>query len=98
MDPSLKGDVLSKLIAFLQTSWFIIQAIARRQQGLALTELELVTLTLASLNAATFVIWLLVAQATWIAGTYLKTEAQLSQVEEVGVIGLFFVDHDLNIL
>jgi len=30
MDPSLKGDVLSKLIAFLQTSWFIIQAIARR--------------------------------------------------------------------
>jgi len=50
---------------------------------LALTELELVTLALAGLNAATFVIWSLVAQATWT----LKTEAQPSQVEEVGVIG-----------
>jgi len=41
-----KGDVLFKLIAILQTSWFIIQCIARGQQRLALTELELVTLAL----------------------------------------------------
>jgi len=52
-----KGDVLFKLIAILQTSWFIIQCIARGQQRLALTELELVTLALASLNAVTFAIW-----------------------------------------
>ena len=52
-----KGDVLFKLIAILQTSWFIMQCIARGQQRLALTELELVTLALASLNAATFGIW-----------------------------------------
>jgi len=52
-----KGDFLFKLIAILQTSWFIIQSIARGQQGLALTELELVTLALASLNAVTFGIW-----------------------------------------
>ena len=52
-----KGDVLFKLITILQTSWFIIQCIARGQQGLALTELELVTLALASLNAVTFAIW-----------------------------------------
>jgi len=52
-----KGDVLFKLIAILQTSWFIIQCIARSQQRLALTELELVTLALASLNAVTFAIW-----------------------------------------
>jgi len=52
-----KGDILFKLIAILQTTWFIIQCIARGQQRLALTELELVTLALASLNAVTFAIW-----------------------------------------
>jgi len=52
-----KGDILFKLVAILQTSWFIIQCIARGQQRLALTELELVTLALASLNALTFAIW-----------------------------------------
>ena len=52
-----KGDALSKIIAILQTTWFIVQCIARGQQRLALTELELVTLALASLNAVTFAIW-----------------------------------------
>ena len=52
-----KGDALSKIIAILQTSWFIVQCVARGQQRLALTELELVTLALASLNAVTFAIW-----------------------------------------
>ena len=52
-----KGDALSKIIAILQTSWFIVQCIARAQQRLALTELELITLGLASLNAVTFAIW-----------------------------------------
>lgn len=52
-----KGDALSKVIAILQTTWFIVQCIARWQQRLALTELELVTLALASLNAVTFGIW-----------------------------------------
>ena len=52
-----KGDALSKIITILQTTWFIVQCIARGQQRLALTELELVTLALASLNAVTFAIW-----------------------------------------
>src|SRR5258705_3586200 len=52
-----KGDILSKLIAILQTTWFILQCIARGQQRLTLTELELVTLALASLNAITYVFW-----------------------------------------
>ena len=52
----LKGDALWKIIAIVQTTWFIIQSIARGQQQLALTELELITLALASLNAATFAI------------------------------------------
>ena len=32
-----KGDGLSKLIFILQTSWFIVQCIARHMQGLDLT-------------------------------------------------------------
>jgi len=52
-----KADALAKSIAFLQTTWFLIQCIARRHQRLVLTELELVTVALASLNAFTFAIW-----------------------------------------
>lgn len=52
-----KGDALSKLIAILQSTYFILQCIARTQRGLAITELELVTLALASLNAVTFGFW-----------------------------------------
>lgn len=52
-----KGDGLSKLLAILQRSWFILQCIARGFQGLALTELELVTLAMTSLNAITFAFW-----------------------------------------
>jgi len=52
-----KGDFLSKLIAILQTTWFILQYIARSRQRLALTEFELVTFALASLNAVTYAFW-----------------------------------------
>ena len=75
-----KGDVLFKLIAILQTSWFIIQCIARGQQRLALTELELITVALASLNAVTFAIWwhkpLGVQKPVKI---YLKAEARIDE-------------------
>ena len=77
-----KGDALSKIIVILQTTWFIVQCIARGQQRLALTELELVTLALASLNATTFAIWwdkpLVVREPIQI---YLKMETE--QVEQV---------------
>ena len=52
-----KGDELSKLIFILQTSWFIIQCIARHVQGLDLTQLELTTLAMASLNGITCILW-----------------------------------------
>ena len=77
-----KGDALWKIIAILQSTWFISQCIARGRQGLALTELELVTLALASLNAVTFVIWwhkpLGVQEPVKI---YLKTEKQNVELE-----------------
>jgi len=52
-----KGDVLSKLIFILQSTWFILQCLGRRIQGLNMTHLELTTLALASLNGITFVLW-----------------------------------------
>src|SRR6266540_5463758 len=52
-----RGDFLSKAIVILQSLWFILQCIARGKQGLALTELELVTLALASLNGVMYFFW-----------------------------------------
>ena len=84
-----KGDALSKIIAILQTTWFIVQCIARGQQKLALTELELVTLALASLNAMTYAIWwykpLGVQEPVKI---YLKVEKEkIEHADEVGWVG-----------
>ena len=52
-----KGDAFAKAIALLQITWFIIQLIARRVQGLTITELELTTAALAGLNGLTYVFW-----------------------------------------
>src|SRR6266545_445576 len=52
-----KGDGLSKTISILQSSWSIVQCVARHVQGLPLTQLELTTLALASLNGITFILW-----------------------------------------
>lgn len=52
-----RGDFLSKAIVILQSIWFILQCVAHGQQGFALTELELVTLALASLNGVMYFFW-----------------------------------------
>ena len=52
-----KGDVLSKGLVVIQTSWFILQCIARRVERLPITELELVTLAFAALNFITYALW-----------------------------------------
>ena len=52
-----RGDFLSKAIVILQSIWFVVQCAARGKQGLALTELELVTLALASLNGVMYYFW-----------------------------------------
>lgn len=50
-------DDLSKVIAMLQLTWFVIQIVARARQSLAVTELELTTAALASLNIVMYVSW-----------------------------------------
>ena len=47
-----EGPSLSKVLVIVQTMWFIVQCIARWAQGLVITELELVTLAFATLNAS----------------------------------------------
>lgn len=52
-----KGDGLSKGLVVGQTLWFIAQCLSRWQQGLVVTELELVTLAFAALNGAIYFLW-----------------------------------------
>lgn len=52
-----KGDVLTKGLIVLQTSWFILQLVARAIEHLPITELEVATLAFAILNGATYAIW-----------------------------------------
>jgi len=52
-----KGDAISKGAVILQTGWFVTQCIARRAQGLPITELELVTVAFAALNFVIYVLW-----------------------------------------
>lgn len=52
-----QSDVLSKTLAVVQTLWFIIQAIARRTEGLPITQLEIMTLAYAVITVAMYVAW-----------------------------------------
>jgi hypothetical protein len=52
-----KGDFISKAVVILQTSWFVIQCVARRFQGLETTELELVTVAFATVNLFIYALW-----------------------------------------
>ncbi|KAF9445880.1 hypothetical protein P691DRAFT_805045 [Macrolepiota fuliginosa MF-IS2] len=52
-----KGDFLTKLFVVIQTTWFIVQCIARWITHLPVTELEILTLSFAVLNIATYVLW-----------------------------------------
>ncbi|KAF9473984.1 hypothetical protein BDN70DRAFT_997348 [Pholiota conissans] len=52
-----KGDIISKTLIILQTTWFIVQCIARWSQYLPVTELEIVTLGFAMLNGITYALW-----------------------------------------
>ena len=53
-----KGDVLAKLVAGLQVFWFMAQCLVRWLQRLEVTQLELITLALASLNSVMYGLWI----------------------------------------
>ncbi|KAJ8514779.1 hypothetical protein ONZ45_g7725 [Pleurotus djamor] len=52
-----KGEGLAKTIIFLQVIWFITQLCGRVIQGLAVTELEIMTLAYALICAILYILW-----------------------------------------
>ncbi|KAF8649030.1 hypothetical protein AX16_006071 [Volvariella volvacea WC 439] len=52
-----KGDLLSKTIFVVQTSWFVTQCVARLAQQLVVTDLEFVTLAFVLVNLTVYFIW-----------------------------------------
>ncbi|KAF9065796.1 hypothetical protein BDP27DRAFT_1297995 [Rhodocollybia butyracea] len=56
MDRS-KGDVVTKTLVLVQTTWFIAQVISRAFQHLPITELEITTLAFATINILTYILW-----------------------------------------
>ena len=57
IDDRSKTDGLTKFLAGVQTCRFILQCIVRKTQSLAITELEVTTLALATLNLITLLLW-----------------------------------------
>ncbi|KDR73310.1 hypothetical protein GALMADRAFT_72785 [Galerina marginata CBS 339.88] len=52
-----KTDGLSKALVIVQTTWFIAHCVERMVRGLAITELELVTVAFAALNIIMYAFW-----------------------------------------
>jgi hypothetical protein len=52
-----KGDALTKGLVLIQTTWFLLQCVARGVQHLSLTKLELATAAFALLNIVTYALW-----------------------------------------
>lgn len=75
------GDILSKGLVILQTTWFLLQCIARRVEHLPITELELVTLALAALNFMTYVFWWNKPLSVQCPYRVLKTRKPMSKVD-----------------
>jgi hypothetical protein len=52
-----KSDGIAKAIVILQTSWFVVQCIARGFRHLPLSELEIITLAYAMMNFFIYIFW-----------------------------------------
>lgn len=52
-----KGDSLSKALAAGQAGWFVAQCVSRLVKGLAVSQIEVVTLALAALNGIIYFLW-----------------------------------------
>lgn len=52
-----KGDSLSKALAAGQAGWFVAQCISRLVAGLAISQMEVVTVALAALNGIIYFLW-----------------------------------------
>ena len=57
IDDRGKSNWLAKFLVLLQTSWFVMQCIARGIEHLPVTHLEIVTLAYAAMNFVIYVFW-----------------------------------------
>ncbi|KZP22280.1 hypothetical protein FIBSPDRAFT_1018418 [Athelia psychrophila] len=57
VDDKSKADMFSKVVASLQTLWFVMQSLARPIQQLPLTKLEIATLAYTSINMVMYGFW-----------------------------------------
>lgn len=52
-----KSDWLAKTLVVLQTTWFVVQCIARAIERLPITQLEVVTIAYATISLAMYIAW-----------------------------------------
>jgi len=52
-----KGDMLGKLVAVLQTTWFIVEYLGRWASQQPRTQLEVMTLAYAAMNCIVYILW-----------------------------------------
>ena len=57
IEDKAKSDKLAKALVLLQTSWFVVQCIARAKEHLLITHLEIVTLAYAAMNFVIYLFW-----------------------------------------
>ncbi|KAF8511833.1 hypothetical protein BU17DRAFT_77472 [Hysterangium stoloniferum] len=55
--PTITKEEIQDRLVIVQTTWFIIQCISRKIQGLDTTQMELLTLALATLNGVMYFLW-----------------------------------------
>ncbi|KAF7430672.1 hypothetical protein PC9H_006381 [Pleurotus ostreatus] len=73
-----QGDTITKALVVWQTTWFVLQIIARGVEGLAVTELEIMTLAYGLLSAFLYGLWW---NKPYDVQTPILVQAQLEEVD-----------------
>jgi hypothetical protein len=84
VDARSQSDFFTKLLATIQTTWFILQCLVRWKARLPVTELEVLTLTFALLNIAIYYMWRNKPQGMSLAIPMRRTCAQCGACKECG--------------
>ena len=75
-----KSDWLAKSLVLLQTSWFVMQCIARAIEHLPVTHLEIVTLAYSAMNFVIYIFWWnKPLNVNWPIRVFRKSESMMTQ-------------------
>ena len=79
-----KSDWLAKSLVLLQTSWFVMQCIARAIEHLPVTHLEIVTLAYAAMNFVIYIFWWnKPLNVNWPVRVFRKSEPSATQHQDI---------------